>query len=143
MIPYNAGGDLTYEAGHTAVFTNLEPTGCPITECLLMNADCSTTPPVDSNFWITPGGTGGTPWALTAKRDVEVGWSAVVICYRCKGTAQTGFQQDNLVGHSVRGAMNCATHMPAATSQPVNQILDYTEVSGSTTTVFQITDFVS
>ena len=102
VIPYNAVGDLTYEVGYTSVFDNLEPTGCPITECSLMNADCSLVPPVNLNLWITPGGTGGTPWALTAKRDAENGWSAIAICYRCQGSAQTGFKKDNLVGYSVR-----------------------------------------
>ena len=99
VIPYNSGGDLTYEEGNTDLFENLEPIGCPVTECLLMNGGCTSVPGVSTNFWITPGGTGGAPWALFAKRDVEDGWGQITFCYKCIGT---GFSKTTMVNWSIR-----------------------------------------
>jgi hypothetical protein len=64
-----------YEAGYTALFDNADPTGCPITECLLMDGTCSTTPAVNANFYITSAGTGGTPWSLNYNKGLEAGWT--------------------------------------------------------------------
>jgi hypothetical protein len=74
VIPYSSSGTpFTYASGWNAVFTNADTTNCPITSCTLMNADCSSTPSVNTNFYI---GNIGDDWSLKAKQNEVNGWAA-------------------------------------------------------------------
>jgi hypothetical protein len=103
---YASGATDTYmPSWSTTLYTNSESTGCPVSECVLMDATCSSTPAINTNFYITAGGTGGTPWALTANKGVEDGWTQT-FCYQCKGTSlgatNTAFSKNIMTGYVVR-----------------------------------------
>lgn len=87
--------DLTYSTSATPhvyvdnwdkLFTTVDNTGCPVTSCLLMNTDCTSTPAANTNFYMLPVGAIASPWALSAKLNLAAGWGYQTFCIKCLGT---------------------------------------------------------
>lgn len=71
IVYLNAGTNpYVYTDSWLKLFTTVDDTNCPVTSCLLMNTDCTSTPAANANFYIG----GSTPWPLSAKTDVVDGW---------------------------------------------------------------------
>ena len=103
-----------------------------------MDATCSSTPAINTNFYITAGGTGGTPWALTAKQDAVEGWPYQTFCIKCLGTRQSGFFKTTPSNLQIRQVRDCATYIVAATNQATFAVKKLAYSTSTTTDVITL-----
>ena len=68
ILPYTTSATpYDYVDSWLKLFSEVDGTNCPVTSCLLMNTDCTTTPAVNTNFYMLLVGAIANPWALSAK----------------------------------------------------------------------------
>ena len=92
--------------GWTEIFTNADNSYCTVTSCLLMDSTCTTSITRDtSRFYINT----SSPYNLKFKRNVAAGYGPISFCYKCLGTAASGFSKTALINYSFRQIRNCAT----------------------------------
>jgi len=83
-LPYSSSGTPhVYVDLWLKLFTTVDDIGCPVDSCLLMNTDCTSTPAVNTNFYMLAI---ASPWALSAKLNLAAGWGYQTFCIKCLGT---------------------------------------------------------
>jgi hypothetical protein len=114
-LTYTTGITETIATQYTDIFTHNDEVDCPVTECNLYNTGCSSAL-ASANILIES----GTPWKITAKRDVKLGYEET-LCIKCFGD-QPKAEIDSLTIKQVR---DCSDHIVALSDQPTGLVLKY------------------
>ena len=128
-IPYNSAGlRVEVVTDWTAIFTNNQPTDCPLTQCELMDSSCSS-----SSTSLNVGLTSSPSYGITGSETNPVGYSEQV-CFRCgvqpAGQAEIFFDKQITISGS---ALDCSASLSENTGLILQDVI-YNSI-GSTISV--------
>jgi hypothetical protein len=105
----NATPDHVYVSSYDKIFTHPDPTNCPVTSCTLRSSDCSAALAVNTELFMT---SGNANYGVSAKQNIDAGWTDIDFCYKCSGTKFAGGSYEfTSAGLKVRQIRNCDTHV--------------------------------